>query len=123
MGSEMCIRDRYGLGDPDTGGTKFTVTDKFSTGTQSTTGWTGLTGTDPYQLGKTYVVFSGLTPTTSGSLSGEFTNAVSGQFAGINGFQLVAVPEPEMLAGLGVIGSCLAAVIRRRLQPGVKSAS
>jgi hypothetical protein len=40
-----------------------------------------------------------------------------------NAMQVRIVPEPEMLAGIGVIGSCLAAVIRRRLQPSMKSAS
>jgi hypothetical protein len=118
----------FGLGDFNAPGTEFTVTDNVGTTSQSTTGWSGMvtsgTGAVPWQLGKSYVVFTGLTPTVSGSMNGTWADSVAkpGESAGFNGFQLVAVPEPSSLAGLGVIGIGLAAVIRRRLR-AAKSAS
>lgn len=121
----------YGSNPVGTGGAAFTVSSGTAlndiTGTINPNGVPSGNALNQFVLGQTYVEFLGVTPDSSGVISGTWgvidnpLSGVSGE-GDFNGLQLVSVagsqtPEPSALSVLGAAALALLGGRRRRERP------
>ncbi|WOO41585.1 hypothetical protein [Rubellicoccus peritrichatus] len=95
-------------GDSATQGGSFTLagnTQESSGATPSLTDWTE---------GSNYVRFANISADGSGEIAGTYTFATGGDNAVINGFQLVAIPEPFTMSMILGATSLAVVLVRRR---------